>query len=489
MTDKYEDKIFGVYDGTLIRCKCLPERILINVTDLKKASEATSKYRFDRWRSSNDVQEYLKSVSKKNKIKPIKNKKGLISEVPGVLEIISGGNRLFQGTYANPELAKLYVREFSGNCCQWLSDQLLDNKDNNVIKAKKKSILLGHIEIDVYEIPTGEYRLSQTQVANIVKTDEISFRRFMTSNSPEALPYKGYKFDKIQENGAQGRPPNAVPIRIAVAFWTKESIKGNEIASRLLGACAVESIKRRADKAFGKKISDDEYNEHFKENYKSIIADCPKSLINYQKSQLKIAVFDGDSRKIKKDYPNGIIPDFTTKEKIIERLVLISSYDECKPWQLVPGRELFRNGLKKNAKCPDFVSNVIEINEKKVIFIFQIYAGVIGATNAEQIIGRKYSRIAKKQYDVDYSFLFLVSPIGANTSAKAIIEDELETEEVNIGVLTIKQLAEFYYGLISKSNPQNMKKINKSFKPFLEYKIFSPIQKAVQFCIEFPTAS
>ena len=492
MADKSEDRIFGAYNGIPIRCKLLNTELLINVTDLKKASEATDKHRCDRWRASDNIQNHLADKARELNIKPIRNKKGLISEVPGVLEVISGGNRFFQGTYASCELAKLYTQEISVDCYQWLDEQLLDQKTNDVVKAKKVSILLGHIRIDVYEIPTGEYRLSQTQVTEVVGKEEFSFRDFLDSKSPEALPYKGIRFGKMKVDGNNVRP-KAIPIPVAAAFWTKESIKGNEIASRLLGACAVESIKRRADKAFGKNITDKEYNQHFEQNYKNIIASCPKPLIETGagKSTLKVAVFEGDSRKIKKLYPNGIIPGFSTKESIMERLILLSSYDECSPWKLIPGRELFRSNQTKIAKCPDFVSNVIEINEKKAVFIFQIYPGIIGSSDVEQCIAKRYAYIAKKQYKVDYSFLFLVSPIGASPSARSVIEDELEIAEVNIGILTIKQLSEFYYGLISgvKSGAQTMRKANKYFKPFLEYKIYSPLQQATQLCIEFLTAS
>ena len=285
--------------------------------------------------------------------------------------------------------------------------------------------------------------------------------------------------------------PKAIPIPVASAFWLKESRKGNIKATRLIGACLVESIERRADKAFGKNISEEKYNQRFKENYQKIIASCPKPLIQHEKAQLKIAVFEGDTRKLNKLYPKGIIPGFLEKEKIVERLIAISSYDECKPWQLTPGRELFRDKRTKIAKCPDFVSDVIEIDNKKAIFIFQVYPGIISPVDIEQCIGRRYVHIAKKQFNVDFSFLFLVSPIGGNTKAVSAVEDELEIGDTNIGILTIKQLAEFYHDLMheNKSGVKTIKSAKKLFKPFLEYKIYSPLQQATQLCIEFPTAS
>ena len=490
MTNQSENQIFGIYNGVPIKCKRLKSCLLINVTDLKKASKATAKYRFDRWRSSTNIQDYLLKLAEKAKVEPLRAKNGLISEVSGVLEIISGGNRLFQGTYASCDLAKKYTQEMSKDCYQWLNSQLTEESSSEVIRAERVKIKLGDFEIDVYEIPSGEYLLNQLQIAKLVKAGETSFRDFLTSKSPEALPYKDSRFVKIKTNDNNSRA-KGIPIPVVAAYWTKEAIKGNEIASRLLGACAIESIKRRADKAFGKNISEEEYNQRFKNNYQKIIANCPKSLIQHEKAQLKIAVFEGDTRKLNKLYPKGIIPGFLEKEKIVERLIAISSYDECKPWQLTPGRELFRDKRTKIAKCPDFVSDVIEIDNKKAIFIFQVYPGIISPVDIEQCIGRRYVHIAKKQFNVDFSFLFLVSPIGGNTKAVSAVEDELEIGDTNIGILTIKQLAEFYHDLMheNKSGVKTIKSAKKLFKPFLEYKIYSPLQQATQLCIEFPTAS
>lgn len=110
-----------------------------------------------------------------------------------------------------------------------------------MIKAKKVDILLGKVDISVYQLPNGEYRLSQTQITETIDQDEISFRHFLKSKAPEALPYKGCKFDKIQEPGAAGRPPNGVPIKVASVYWLKESSKGNKTASKII-ATSLETL-------------------------------------------------------------------------------------------------------------------------------------------------------------------------------------------------------------------------------------------------------
>ena len=135
-------------------------------------------------------------------------------------------------------------------------------KSQKASKAEKETIPLGDIFLEVFKMPDGQYRLSQTQVAKAVGKGEISFRDFRKSNSPEALRYKEFRSEKISVLGNNSKIA-AIPIELAAAYWVKESIAQNAVASRLLGACAIESIERRADIAFGIKRTEEEYNQRF----------------------------------------------------------------------------------------------------------------------------------------------------------------------------------------------------------------------------------
>lgn len=131
--------------------------------------------------------------------------------------------------------------------------------------AERATIYLGNILLEVFMLPDGQYVLSQTQVAQSVEKDELSVRQFGKSKSPEALPYSNYTSVKMSvEKDHQGRGGtriNAIPIGLAIAYWTKEAIVGNVTAARLLGACAAESIERRADSAFGVQRAEEERQE------------------------------------------------------------------------------------------------------------------------------------------------------------------------------------------------------------------------------------
>jgi len=131
---------------------------------------------------------------------------------------------------------------------------------NRIAKAARTIIFLGDISLEVFMLPDGKYRLSQTQAAESIEKGEISFRRFLTSGSAEAVPYKEFRSDKISIEGNNIKI-NAVPISLAVAYWTKQAVSGNVLAARIRGACATESIECRADVAFNIQRTEEDRNE------------------------------------------------------------------------------------------------------------------------------------------------------------------------------------------------------------------------------------
>jgi hypothetical protein len=135
--------------------------------------------------------------------------------------------------------------------------------NNDTVRATRVTIELGSIPLDVFQLPDGKYKLSQTQSTEAVDKDEVSFRDFLKGKSPEALPYKEFKAEKWTVEGSQGKA-NLLSIEVTVAYWTKEAIAGNKKAIRILGACAIEAIERRADAAFGIQRSEEDYQAKMK---------------------------------------------------------------------------------------------------------------------------------------------------------------------------------------------------------------------------------
>jgi hypothetical protein len=100
-------------------------------------------------------------------------------------------------------------------------------------KAERAVIYLGDIPLEVFMLPSGEYRLSQTQSTEAVGEQEIRFRNFLSSKSPETLSLKDFKPEKLSVEGSNGRV-NILPIAVTVTYWKYEARKGNSKARKLL---------------------------------------------------------------------------------------------------------------------------------------------------------------------------------------------------------------------------------------------------------------
>jgi hypothetical protein len=127
-------------------------------------------------------------------------------------------------------------------------------------KARRATIKLGAIDLEVFRLPSGEYALSQTQVCKIVNEGTISYRDFLRSNSPEALQAKAFRTEKLGIEGNNTKI-NSIPIECASLFWLHRFRLGNQLSGSLIVACTMESIERRADKIFKKFRTEDDYND------------------------------------------------------------------------------------------------------------------------------------------------------------------------------------------------------------------------------------
>lgn len=135
----------------------------------------------------------------------------------------------------------------------------------NTIKAQRAEILLGDISLEIFMLPDGTYRMSQTQVARSVDRDERSFRRFLDSKWLKALPGKASDvgaFPLLERYGESGGARvRGVPLEIAVAYWVRECQRGSQTAAALVWACTTETLERRADNAFGVSRTETERND------------------------------------------------------------------------------------------------------------------------------------------------------------------------------------------------------------------------------------
>lgn len=131
-------------------------------------------------------------------------------------------------------------------------------------KVKRAVLHLGNTPIEVFQLPSGQYQLSQTSSTAAVNKPSGSISDFQRSKSPYALPHKELTFQTVQVEGERANI-KLVPIDYAIAYWTKEAVQGNQKAVLLLAAAAAESIERRADAAFCVERTESERNQRYEQ--------------------------------------------------------------------------------------------------------------------------------------------------------------------------------------------------------------------------------
>jgi hypothetical protein len=131
----------------------------------------------------------------------------------------------------------------------------------NNTKAVRAQIKLGDIDIDVFQLPDGSYRLSKTQTCEAIDLDPKRLSELLEKNSLKSIAGKGSSLsEKVVKMGYEGNNAKVdlLPIEMSVLIWTEV---GTDRAKTLLFACTVESIERRADIAFNVIRTEEERNQ------------------------------------------------------------------------------------------------------------------------------------------------------------------------------------------------------------------------------------
>ncbi|MGL5075111.1 MAG: hypothetical protein ACRDBG_04635 [Waterburya sp.] len=132
---------------------------------------------------------------------------------------------------------------------------------NRSIKAVRASICIGNIKLDCYQMPDGSYRMSQTQVLQIIEIQARRYTQIRDSKEAQSFALKEIELYPITlDNGAKA---NTIAIEDVPKVWRvcSKLKRGNqEILEALLDACLLEALERRADAAFGVIRSEEERN-------------------------------------------------------------------------------------------------------------------------------------------------------------------------------------------------------------------------------------
>ncbi|MBX9257303.1 hypothetical protein H1Q63_25845 [Desmonostoc muscorum CCALA 125] len=127
-------------------------------------------------------------------------------------------------------------------------------------KAKRELIQIAGIEVEVFQMPNGEYVMSQTQVAEAVDTARISIVRFWEVSGSKPLPGNDSELYRLAVEGSN-KPINIIPADIVTDYWFEQAFKGNIKAKALVKACAHEALQRRCDNVFGVAKTEYQYEQ------------------------------------------------------------------------------------------------------------------------------------------------------------------------------------------------------------------------------------
>jgi hypothetical protein len=134
-----------------------------------------------------------------------------------------------------------------------------------VDRARKATINYGGIDLEVYQLPDGSYKLSQTQTAQAIGHTEANVRNRLKKDTLQVTENLDSEqgLTIVQRVKVEGSTTwfNAVPFKWVVAYWSSYAEKGNVKAKALLAAGAEETLTRLADQAFGIQKTEAQYHQ------------------------------------------------------------------------------------------------------------------------------------------------------------------------------------------------------------------------------------
>ena len=133
---------------------------------------------------------------------------------------------------------------------------------NTTIKATRATILLGDIELDVFQLPDGKYFLSLTQIAESIDLDKKRLSELRELKLAQSLYFEGFrKSENVKVEGGT-KPVSMISLDDVSKYWTLAAFQTQNLkAISLLAASQAEALERRADAAFNVIRSEEERNQ------------------------------------------------------------------------------------------------------------------------------------------------------------------------------------------------------------------------------------
>lgn len=124
-------------------------------------------------------------------------------------------------------------------------------------KAQREEILIGSVNVQGFQMPNGEYRMSLNSAAEAVGLNRRNAFEFLRSKTAERLLGEGYtgsisEVEIESEGRSRGQSRiSAIPLNIVARYWLWQTSRGNKQAFALVDALLEEGLERRFDEAFG----------------------------------------------------------------------------------------------------------------------------------------------------------------------------------------------------------------------------------------------
>ena len=140
---------------------------------------------------------------------------------------------------------------------------------SKTVKAKRATVDIGGIAINVYQLPDGSYRLAGRNVTDAIGMYNSSLKEIMGVKTLKDLPHADLSLKEVKSETGESFVP--VAIEDALAYWGEMGFeKRNPLAKAIVLACAAETIERRADRAFNIQRAEADYDAALKVRVGSI---------------------------------------------------------------------------------------------------------------------------------------------------------------------------------------------------------------------------
>jgi hypothetical protein len=132
-------------------------------------------------------------------------------------------------------------------------------------KAVRAAIKLGDIELDCYQMPDGSYGYSYDWLANLINRDKsiLSDKKspYYLDSLVKAASGKGFSSQNTAVEGISKSKFKFVDSHTLMLILDSLVKLGHQDVLKLLTACAIEALDRRADAAHKKVRTEEEHNQ------------------------------------------------------------------------------------------------------------------------------------------------------------------------------------------------------------------------------------